>query len=189
MERRKRRLKMDFPPSPMRCADPPFGEICAPPQTIVSTGSQISVPSVLSCSTAWIRLWGSLRDFRIALPDKGTPSERSADSFAECGITNGALGATASWTAAVLCRFRFARRSWKSASRRRAEAALWRAAKAGGLAHSKTWRNFVRFRERFAVWLRIVYIASSFIFWFFPRPVKRNHSYMAAIHADAVGSK
>ena len=35
----------------------------------------------------------------------------------------------------------------KSASRRRAEAALWRAAKAEGLAQSKTWRAFGRFRE------------------------------------------
>jgi len=31
---------------------------------------------------------------------------------------------------------------WQSASRRRAEAALWRAAKAEGLAHSKTLRVF-----------------------------------------------
>ena len=31
----------------------------------------------------------------------------------------------------------------QSASHRRAEAALWRAAKAEGLAHSKTWRSFV----------------------------------------------
>src|SRR5207247_3991591 len=115
MERRKRRLKMDFPPSPMRCADPPFGEICAPPQTIVSTGSQISFPSVVSCSTAWIRLWGSLRDSRIPLRDREQATERSADSLDGCRITHAALGATASWTAAVPCRFRIARRRWKSA--------------------------------------------------------------------------
>jgi hypothetical protein len=36
------------------------------------------------------------------------------------------------------------RPSFKSASRRRAGAALWRAAKAEGLAQSKTWRQFER---------------------------------------------
>src|SRR5207253_15734 len=68
-KRRKLRLKMDFPRRHMRCADPPFGEICAPPQTIVSTGSQISVPSVVSCSIASRRLRESLRDSRIPLRD------------------------------------------------------------------------------------------------------------------------
>jgi hypothetical protein len=38
-------------------------------------------------------------------------------------------------------------RGVKSASRRRAEAALWRAAKAGGLAQSKTWRPIQQFME------------------------------------------
>jgi hypothetical protein len=56
-------------------------------------------------------------------------------------------GAIASWTAAALCRFRF-RHSKKSTSRRRAGAALWRAAKAEGLAHSKTSRQFGRFMDR-----------------------------------------
>jgi hypothetical protein len=42
---------------------------------------------------------------------------------------------------------------WQSASRRRAEAALWRAAKAEGLAHSKTLaRNPVASEKREASW-------------------------------------
>jgi hypothetical protein len=66
------------------------------------------------------------------------------------------VGATASWSAAALRRFG----SVKSASRRRAEAALpsslryaatrWRAAKAEGLAQSKTWRRIQRFMEGIA---------------------------------------
>jgi hypothetical protein len=56
------------------------------------------------------------------------------------------VGATASWTAAALRRFG----GVKSASRRRAEAALWHAAKAGGLAQSKTWRHVQRFMENLA---------------------------------------
>jgi len=64
-------------------------------------------------------------------------------------------GAPASWSAAALCRFPLAHpntlapsldspdraRPSESASRCRAEAALQRAAKAGGLAHSKTSRS------------------------------------------------
>jgi len=42
------------------------------------------------------------------------------------------------WSAPVFWRFCDAGEPTKSASRRRAEAALWRAAKAGGLAQSKT---------------------------------------------------
>ena len=51
------------------------------------------------------------------------------------------VGATASWTAAALRRFG----GVKGASRRGAEAPLGRAAKAEGLAHSKTWRHIQRF--------------------------------------------
>jgi len=58
----------------------PSREICAPPQTIVSTGSQISVPCV-SCSTAWIRLRESPRDSSIVHRDHETATKRSADSF------------------------------------------------------------------------------------------------------------
>src|SRR5436190_1180398 len=63
--------------------------------------------------------------------------------------------AVASWTAPVLWRFWLARLHRQSASRRRAEAALWRAAKAGRLAHSKTWRGLPRFMENLLSHLRM----------------------------------
>jgi hypothetical protein len=62
-----------------------------------------------------------------------TANIRSEPNWAACG-------AAASWSAAARCRFGSVRSLNESASRRRAEAALWRAAKAEGLAQSKTWR-------------------------------------------------
>ena len=73
--------------------------------------------------------------------------ERGTRSFLELVAdhepTGACIGATASWTAAALRRFGSA----ENASCRRAEAALWPAAKAEGLAHSKTWRHTQRFME------------------------------------------
>ena len=54
--------------------------------------------------------------------------------------------AVASWSAPALWRF-FTSAECESASRRRALAALWRAAKAERLTQSKTWRQFGSFRK------------------------------------------
>ena len=58
------------------------------------------------------------------------------------------VGAVASWNVAASAALSL-RAAAQSASRRRAVAALWRAAKAEGLAHSKTWRRFGRSMENF----------------------------------------
>jgi len=79
--------------------------------------------------------------------------------------------AVASWTAPVLGRIWLARLHRQSASRRRAEAALWRAAKAGRLAHSKTWRGLPRSMESLFVFPHALG----------PRTGRARHSVRAAV--------
>ena len=141
-------------------ANTPVSSFCLLPSAFVSAGRRAAWQAVPDCrrnkprgcrGERMISVWWQGRALRVLADRQVSPTVLSSSLFRHAAILRGKFGGVNS--AFISSRRGRQRAAFpvpsvgsrrKSASRRRAEAALWRAAKAEGLAQSKTFREVRR---------------------------------------------